>query len=72
MKRVLAVLGASALAIGAAAGAESTASFSLARGVIVGLAGKFGLPIHAVGVGERADDLRPFDAGEFARALVGL
>ena len=41
-------------------------------GVIVGLAGKFGLPIHAVGVGERADDLRPFDAGEFARALVGL
>ena len=41
-------------------------------GVIVGLAGKFGLPIHAVGVGERADELRAFDAGEFARALVGL
>jgi fused signal recognition particle receptor len=41
-------------------------------GVIVGLAGKFGLPIHAVGVGEQADDLRPFDAQEFARALVGL
>jgi len=41
-------------------------------GVIVGLAGRFGLPIHAVGVGESADDLRPFDAGEFARALVGL
>jgi fused signal recognition particle receptor len=41
-------------------------------GVIVGLAGRFGLPIHAVGVGEQADDLRPFDAREFARALVGL
>ena len=41
-------------------------------GVIVGLAGRFGLPINAVGVGESADDLRPFDAGEFARALVGL
>jgi fused signal recognition particle receptor len=41
-------------------------------GVIVGLAGRFGLPINAVGVGESADDLRPFDAREFARALVGL
>jgi fused signal recognition particle receptor len=41
-------------------------------GVIVGLAGRFGLPINAIGVGETADDLRPFDAGDFARALVGL
>lgn len=41
-------------------------------GVIVGLAGRFGLPIHAVGVGEGVDDLRSFDAGEFARSLVGL
>ena len=31
----------------------------------------FGLPVHAVGVGEKAGDLRPFDAGEFARGLVG-
>ncbi|MEK9661340.1 MAG: signal recognition particle-docking protein FtsY [Alphaproteobacteria bacterium] len=41
-------------------------------GVIVGLADRFGLPIHAVGVGEGADDLRPFDAGQFARSLLGL
>ena len=41
-------------------------------GVIVGLADRFGLPIHAVGVGEGADDLRPFEAGQFARSLLGL
>lgn len=41
-------------------------------GVLVALAEKFGLPIHAVGVGEGADDLRPFEAGPFARALMGL
>ncbi len=41
-------------------------------GVIVGLADRFGLPIHAVGVGEGPDDLRPFDAGAFARSLMGL
>jgi fused signal recognition particle receptor len=40
-------------------------------GIVVALAETFGLPIHAVGVGERADDLRPFDASEFARGLVG-
>lgn len=39
-------------------------------GVVVALAETFGLPVHAVGVGERADDLRPFDASEFARGLV--
>jgi fused signal recognition particle receptor len=37
----------------------------------VALAEEFGLPIHAVGVGEKAGDLRPFDAAEFARGLVG-
>src|SRR6201996_3110405 len=43
-----------------------------ARGGIVGaLAESFGLPVHAVGVGEKAGDLRPFDAGDFARGLVG-
>ena len=31
----------------------------------------FGLPVHAVGVGEKAGDLRPFDAMDFARGLVG-
>lgn len=41
-------------------------------GVVVGLAEKFALPVHAVGVGEGIDDLRPFDAGAFARSLVGL
>ena len=40
-------------------------------GVVVALAEAFGLPVHAVGVGERAGDLRPFDATEFARGLVG-
>ena len=40
-------------------------------GVLVALADKFGLPIHAIGVGEQIDDLAPFDPEEFARALVG-
>ena len=41
-------------------------------GVVVALAEKFGLPVHAIGVGEGADDLRPFEARAFARSLVGL
>ncbi len=41
-------------------------------GVLVALAEKFALPVHAVGVGEKASDLRPFDAKVFARSLVGL
>lgn len=41
-------------------------------GIVVALAETFGLPIHAVGVGEQAGDLRPFDAGDFARGLVGV
>jgi fused signal recognition particle receptor len=40
-------------------------------GIVVALAEEFGLPIHAVGVGEQAGDLRPFDAMDFARGLVG-
>lgn len=40
-------------------------------GIVVALAEAFGLPVHAVGVGEKAGDLRPFDAGDFARGLVG-
>ncbi|WP_375690431.1 signal recognition particle-docking protein FtsY [Pseudooceanicola sp. LIPI14-2-Ac024] len=40
-------------------------------GVLVALADKFGLPIHAIGVGEQIDDLAPFDPEEFARALTG-
>ncbi len=41
-------------------------------GVLVALADKFGLPIHAIGVGEQIDDLAPFDPDDFARALVGI
>ena len=41
-------------------------------GIVVALAEGFGLPVHAVGVGEKASDLRPFDADEFARGLVGV
>jgi fused signal recognition particle receptor len=40
-------------------------------GVLVSLADKFGLPIHAIGIGEQIDDLSPFDPDEFARALTG-
>ncbi|MDD2794259.1 signal recognition particle-docking protein FtsY [Acidocella sp.] len=40
-------------------------------GIVVALAEKFGLPIHAVGTGEQIEDLREFDPEEFARALVG-
>jgi fused signal recognition particle receptor len=40
-------------------------------GVAVAIAHELGLPVTLVGVGERLDDLRPFDPGEFARALVG-
>ena len=41
-------------------------------GVLVALSEKFGLPVHAIGVGEGADDLRPFDAKSYARSLMGL
>ncbi len=41
-------------------------------GVLVALAEKFGLPVHAIGVGEGEDDLQPFNADSFARNLMGL
>ncbi|SPJ27492.1 signal recognition particle-docking protein FtsY [Falsiruegeria mediterranea] len=41
-------------------------------GVLVALADKFGLPIHAIGVGEQIDDLAPFDPKDFAKALTGV
>ena len=41
-------------------------------GVVVSLAEKFKLPIHAVGVGEGLDDLQSFQAASFSKALVGL
>ncbi len=40
-------------------------------GIVVALAEEFGLPVHAVGVGEKADDLQPFEALDFARGLLG-
>ncbi|MDB2475026.1 signal recognition particle-docking protein FtsY, partial [Amylibacter sp.] len=40
-------------------------------GVLVALADKFGLPIHAIGVGEQIDDLQAFDPKDFAKALTG-
>ncbi len=41
-------------------------------GVLVAAAEKFGLPIHAIGVGETADDLRGFDANEVSRIIAGV
>ena len=40
-------------------------------GILVALAAKFGLPVHAVGVGEGIDDLSAFDPADFASALTG-
>ena len=41
-------------------------------GVLVACAEKFGLPVHAIGVGESIDDLQPFDAQQFADAIAGV
>ena len=41
-------------------------------GILVAVAEKFGLPVHFIGVGEGVDDLEPFDAADFAKALAGL
>ena len=41
-------------------------------GVLVALADKFKLPIHAIGVGEGIEDFQPFSATDFARSLMGL
>lgn len=41
-------------------------------GILVAIAAKFGLPVHFIGVGEGVDDLAPFGARDFARAVVGL
>jgi fused signal recognition particle receptor len=41
-------------------------------GILVALAHRFALPVHAVGVGEGIDDLQPFDAAAFSRAIAGL
>jgi fused signal recognition particle receptor len=41
-------------------------------GILVAIAEKFGLPVHFIGVGESVEDLEPFAARDFARALVGI
>jgi fused signal recognition particle receptor len=41
-------------------------------GILVAIADKFGLPVHFIGVGEAVEDLAPFTAHDFARAVVGL
>ncbi len=41
-------------------------------GVLVALAERFELPVHFIGIGEGIDDLQPFDAEAFARAIAGL
>ncbi len=41
-------------------------------GILVGIAAKFGVPVHFIGVGESVDDLAPFSARDFARAIAGL
>ena len=41
-------------------------------GDLVAVAEKYGLPVHAIGVGEGEDDLRPFSARDFSEGLMGL
>ena len=41
-------------------------------GVLVAAAEQYGLPIHAIGVGERIDDLRPFDPDLLAKIIAGV
>jgi len=41
-------------------------------GILVAIAAKFGVPVHFIGVGESVDDLAPFSAAEFGRAIAGL
>ena len=40
-------------------------------GIALAIAGELGIPVKLIGVGEGIEDLRPFDAPEFAAALVG-
>jgi len=40
-------------------------------GILVAIAKRFGLPVHLIGIGEQIDDLQPFEADAFARAITG-
>jgi fused signal recognition particle receptor len=41
-------------------------------GILVAIAAKYGIPVHVIGVGESVDDLAPFAAKDFARAIAGI
>jgi len=41
-------------------------------GILVALAAKFDLPVHFIGIGEGVEDLAPFTARDFARAVAGI
>ena len=41
-------------------------------GILVAIAERFNLPVHAIGVGEQIEDLQPFDAEAFASAIAGI
>jgi len=41
-------------------------------GILVAIAEKFSVPVHFIGVGESVDDLAPFSARDFARAIAGV
>ena len=40
-------------------------------GILVAIAERFKIPVHAIGIGEQIDDLQPFDAAAFAEAIAG-
>ncbi len=40
-------------------------------GILVAIAQRFGLPVHLIGIGEQIDDMQPFEADAFARAITG-
>jgi fused signal recognition particle receptor len=40
-------------------------------GIALAIAGELGIPVKLIGIGESLEDLRPFDADEYARALLG-
>jgi fused signal recognition particle receptor len=41
-------------------------------GILAAIAQRFKLPVHAIGIGEAVDDLQPFDAEAFSKAIAGL
>jgi fused signal recognition particle receptor len=41
-------------------------------GILIAVAAKYGLPVHFIGVGESVEDLAPFAAADFAKAVAGI